>query len=74
MLYMKLIADIISLMIMYQRFPGLTDGAINGIKVTRDSLTQITVSGAPTAKSTTIALADPMKKKLHPHRLLRLIM
>ena len=42
---------------------GLTDGAINGIKVTRDSLTQITVSGAPTAKSTTIALADPMKKE-----------
>ena len=41
---------------------GLTDGAINGIKVTRDSLTQITVSGVPTAKSTTIALAAPTEK------------
>ena len=41
---------------------GLTDSAINGIKVTRDSATQITVSGAPTAKSTTITLSEPTEK------------
>ena len=44
------------------KISGLTDGAINGIKVTRDSATQITVSGAPTAKSTTITLAAPTEK------------
>lgn len=44
------------------KISGLTDGAINGIKVTRNSATQITVSGAPTAKSTTITLAAPTKK------------
>ena len=44
------------------KISGLTDGAINGIKVTRDSATQITVSGVPTAKSTTITLAAPTKK------------